>query len=429
MKMPIFAWTVMGSMILVIFSFPILTATLLLLTLDRTLGMNFFTSTGGGNPMMYINLIWAWGHPEVYILMLPGFGIFSEIVATFSRKRLFGYSTMVWAIVAITFFSYVVWLHHFFTMGAGANVNAFFGIMTMIIAIPTGVKVFNWLFTIYRGRVSFPTPMIWFLGFIVTFTIGGVTGVLMSVPAIDFQVHNSLFLVAHFHNMVIGGVVFSYLAGLTYWFPKIFGFRLNEKLGTYSAWCWIVGFAFTFIPIYALGIMGATRRLNTYDASLGWQGLFIVSAIGVTIIGVGVVLTVLQLIVSVVKRKQYHDTTGDPWDGRTLEWATSSPAKVYNFAVIPKVYSRDAYWEQKSAMATKLDEPKYSAITLPKNTSFPFIVAMLATLMAFAIVWYIWWLAALSLMLIVAIVVKRSFVEETEYVIPAKEVMRLEQQA
>lgn len=429
MKMPIFAWTVMGSMILVIFSFPILTATLLLLTLDRTLGMNFFTSTGGGNPMMYINLIWAWGHPEVYILMLPGFGIFSEIVATFSRKRLFGYSTMVWAIVAITFFSYVVWLHHFFTMGAGANVNAFFGIMTMIIAIPTGVKVFNWLFTIYRGRVSFPTPMIWFLGFIVTFTIGGVTGVLMSVPAIDFQVHNSLFLVAHFHNMVIGGVVFSYLAGLTYWFPKIFGFRLNEKLGTYSAWCWIVGFAFTFIPIYALGIMGATRRLNTYDASLGWQGLFIVSAIGVTIIGVGVVLTVLQLIVSVVKRKQYRDTTGDPWDGRTLEWATSSPAKVYNFAVIPKVYSRDAYWEQKSAMATKLDEPKYSAITLPKNTSFPFIVAMLATLMAFAIVWYIWWLAALSLMLIVAIVVKRSFVEETEYVIPAKEVMRLEQQA
>lgn len=429
MKMPIFAWTVMGSMILVIFSFPILTATLLLLTLDRTLGMNFFTSTGGGNPMMYINLIWAWGHPEVYILMLPGFGIFSEIVSTFSRKRLFGYSTMVWAIVAITFFSYVVWLHHFFTMGAGANVNAFFGIMTMIIAIPTGVKVFNWLFTIYRGRVSFPTPMIWFLGFIVTFTIGGVTGVLMSVPAIDFQVHNSLFLVAHFHNMVIGGVVFSYLAGLTYWFPKIFGFRLNEKLGTYSAWCWIVGFAFTFIPIYALGIMGATRRLNTYDASLGWQGLFIVSAIGVTIIGVGVVLTVLQLIVSVVKRKQYHDTTGDPWDGRTLEWATSSPAKVYNFAVIPKVYSRDAYWEQKSAMATKLDEPKYSAITLPKNTSFPFIVAMLATLMAFAIVWYIWWLAALSLMLIVAIVVKRSFVEETEYVIPAKEVMRLEQQA
>ena len=429
MKMPIFAWTVMGSMILVIFSFPILTATLLLLTLDRTLGMNFFTSTGGGNPMMYINLIWAWGHPEVYILMLPGFGIFSEIVATFSRKRLFGYSTMVWAIVAITFFSYVVWLHHFFTMGAGANVNAFFGIMTMIIAIPTGVKVFNWLFTIYRGRVSFPTPMIWFLGFIVTFTIGGVTGVLMSVPAIDFQVHNSLFLVAHFHNMVIGGVVFSYLAGLTYWFPKIFGFRLNEKLGTYSAWCWIVGFAFTFIPIYALGIMGATRRLNTYDASLGWQGLFIVSAIGVTIIGVGVVLTVLQLIVSVVKRKQYHDTTGDPWDGRTLEWATSSPAKVYNFAVIPKVYSRDAYWEQKSAMATKLDEPKYSAITLPKNTSFPFIVAMLATLMAFAIVWYIWWLAALSLMLIVAIVVKRSFVEETEYVIPAKEVMKLEQQA
>jgi len=249
MKMPIFVWTVLGSMVLILFAFPILTVSLALLSLDRLMGMNFFTSTAGGNPMMYVNLIWAWGHPEVYILMLPGFGILSEIVATFSRKRLFGYTSMVWAIVAITFLSYVVWLHHFFTMGAGANVNAFFGIMTMVIAIPTGVKVFNWLFTMYRGKISFPTPMVWFLGFIVTFTIGGVTGVLMAVPAIDFQVHNSLFLVAHFHNMVIGGVVFTYMAGLVYWFPKIFGFKLNDRLGRYSAWCWIIGFMVTFLPI------------------------------------------------------------------------------------------------------------------------------------------------------------------------------------
>ncbi len=426
MKMPIFVWTVLGSMVLILFAFPILTVSLALLTLDRLMGMNFFTSTAGGNPMMYINLIWAWGHPEVYILMLPGFGILSEIVATFSRKRLFGYTSMVWAIVAITFLSYVVWLHHFFTMGAGANVNAFFGIMTMVIAIPTGVKVFNWLFTMYRGKISFPTPMVWFLGFIVTFTIGGVTGVLMAVPAIDFQVHNSLFLVAHFHNMVIGGVVFTYMAGLVYWFPKIFGFKLNDRLGRYSAWCWIVGFMVTFLPIYALGIMGATRRLNHYDSSMGWQSLFIVSGIGLLIIGAGVGFTVLQLVVSVFQRKQNIDKTGDPWDGRTLEWATSSPAKVYNFAIIPKVYARDAFWVSKTAQATGLEKPKYQDIEMPKNTSMAVIIAGLVTLFGFCVVWHIWWLAIFALIGTVATIIIRSFDEHTEYVIPAKTIALLE---
>jgi cytochrome o ubiquinol oxidase subunit 1 len=277
MKMPVFCWSVLGSMSLVIFAFPILTVSLALLALDRTFGMHFFTSDFGGNPMMYVNLIWAWGHPEVYILILPAFGIFSEVVATFSGKRLFGYKSMVWAIGAIAVLSYVVWLHHFFTMGAGANVNAFFGIMTMVIAIPTGVKVFNWLFTMYRGRIRFNTPMLWFMGFVVTFTIGGVTGVMMSVPPADFQLHNSLFLVAHFHNMVIGGVVFGYFAGISYWFPKVFGFTLNERLGRYAFWCWIIGFATAFLPLYALGFMGATRRLDHYESSMGWQSLFSVS--------------------------------------------------------------------------------------------------------------------------------------------------------
>src|SRR4051812_43060315 len=318
MKMPIFCWSVLCSMVLVIFAFPILTATLAMLALDRTLGMHFFTAGGGGNAMMYVNLIWAWGHPEVYILILPAFGVFSEVVATFSRKRLFGYTSMVWAIWAIVFLSFIVWLHHFFTMGAGANVNAFFGIMTMLIAVPTGVKIFNWLFTMYRGRVRFTTPMLWFLGFVATFTIGGMAGVLMAVPPADFQLHNSLFLVAHFHTMIIGGVVFGYFAGLTYWFPKIFGFRLNERLGRYAFWCWLVGFLLAFVPLYILGFMGATRRLDHYDASLGWQQLFIVAALGVAIIVAGIGFQALQLIVSIKDRAKNRDITGDPWDARTL---------------------------------------------------------------------------------------------------------------
>ena len=415
MKMPIFAWSVLGSMLLVIFAFPILTATLAMLSLDRLLGMHFFTSDMGGNPMMYINLIWAWGHPEVYILILPAFGIFSEIVATYSRKAIFGYKSMVAAIMAIAFFSYVVWLHHFFTMGAGADVNAFFGITTMIIAIPTGVKVFNWLFTMYRGRVRFTSPMYWFIGFVVTFTIGGMTGVLHAIPAIDFQMHNSLFLVAHFHNMIIGGVVFGFLAGLTYWFPKIFGFTLHEGLGKAAAWCWIIGFVGAFGPLYILGIMGATRRLDSYDASLGWQGLFIVAGIGLMIIMLGVGLQALQLLVSIVKRKEYRDTTGDPWDGRTLEWSVPSPAPYYNFAVQPTVTTRDAFWHQKRGKEKQAGtfEPFY----LPKNSPFGLIIAFAAFLVSFALIWHIWWLAIVGLIGIVAGILVRASEEEPEYLV------------
>ena len=415
MKMPIFAWSVLGSMLLVIFAFPILTATLAMLSLDRLLGMHFFTSGMGGNPMMYVNLIWAWGHPEVYILILPAFGIFSEIVATYSRKALFGYKSMVAAIMAIAFFSYVVWLHHFFTMGAGADVNAFFGITTMIIAIPTGVKVFNWLFTMYRGRVRFTSPMYWFIGFVVTFTIGGMTGVLHAIPAIDFQMHNSLFLVAHFHNMIIGGVVFGFLAGLTYWFPKIFGFTLHEGLGKAAAWCWIIGFVGAFGPLYILGIMGATRRLDSYDASLGWQGLFIVAGIGLMIIMLGVGLQALQLLVSLIKRKEYRDTTGDPWDGRTLEWSVPSPAPYYNFAVQPVVTTRDAFWHMKQ---TKQEHStKFEPFYLPKNSPFGLIIAFAAFLVAFALIWHIWWLAIVGLVGVLAGVLVRASDEEPEYLV------------
>jgi cytochrome o ubiquinol oxidase subunit 1 len=426
MRMPMFAWSVLGSMSLIIFAFPILTVTLTLLFLDRSIGTHFFTSDFGGNPMMYVNLIWAWGHPEVYILILPAFGVFSEVVPTFSRKRLFGYTSMVIAIWAIVALSFLVWLHHFFTMGAGANVNAFFGIMTMVIAVPTGVKVFNWLFTMYRGRIKFTTPMLWFLGFVMTFSVGGMAGVVMAVPPADFQLHNSLFLVAHFHTMIIGGVVFGYFAGLTYWFPKVFGFKLNERLGRYAFWCWLVGFLLAFVPLYILGLMGATRRLDHYDPSMGWQGLFIVAGVGVAIIVMGIGFQILQLFVSIRDRHQNRDLTGDPWKGRTLEWATSSPAPVYNFAHLPAVTGRDAFWTMKHAK--KSTEPLlYQSIDVAKNTPLAMVIAGLAFGGGFGFIWHIYWLSAVCVLGVITSVIIRSTDEDTEYRIPAGRVRAIEE--
>lgn len=373
---------------------------------------------------MYVNLIWAWGHPEVYILILPAFGVFSEIVATYSAKPLFGYRSMVWAIGAIVVLSFGVWLHHFFTMGAGADVNGFFGIMTMVIAIPTGVKIFNWLFTMYGGRIRFKTPMFWFLGFITTFTIGGVAGVLMAVPPIDFQLHNSLFLVAHFHMMIVGGVLFGYFAGITYWFPKIFGFKLNEKLGQYAFWFWVVGFLTAFIPLYILGFMGATRRLDNYSASLGWQPLFIVAGVGVVLVIIGIGLQVLQFIVSIVQRKQNIDKTGDPWNGRTLEWSVPSPAPFYNFAVIPQVTSRDQFWVDKKAKTKSRVE--YEDIMVPKGSPLSLCIAFGAFLFGFAAIWHIWWMLALGLLIVITSIIIRTTDQDNEYTLSADEVKQLE---
>ncbi|MBX4192025.1 cbb3-type cytochrome c oxidase subunit I [Candidatus Parcubacteria bacterium] len=371
MKMPIFVWTVFGAMILVIFAFPILTGTLGLLSLDRIAGFHFFTTDLGGSAMMYVNLIWAWGHPEVYILILPAFGIFSEIVPTFSQKRLFGYTSMVVATLAIVFLSFIVWVHHFFTMGAGADVNAFFGIMTMAIAIPTGVKVFNWLFTMFRGRILFKTPMLWFMGFLTTFVLGGATGVLLAVPGADFQLHNSLFLVAHFHNMIIGGVLFGFFAGFVYWFPKIFGFMLNERLGVYAFWCWIVGFVLAFIPLYILGLMGMTRRL--YEVSPQFHPLLVVAGVGAAVIALGMFFQVLQLVVSIWQRKE--NPAGDnPWNGTHLEWQTSSP-------------------------------PPFD----PERSNDGVMVGILAGLFGFAMIWQIWWLAVIGLVGVLAVLIARSF--------------------
>jgi len=425
MQMPIFTWSALSSTFLIMFAFPILTATLGLLSLDRLIDTNFFTSDGGGNPMMYVNLIWAWGHPEVYILVLPAFGIFSEVVATFSRKKLFGYTSMVVALIAITFLSFTVWLHHFFTMGSGAAVNTFFGIMTMIIAIPTGVKVFNWIFTMYRGRVTFTTPMLWFMGFIVTFTIGGLTGVLMSVPPADFQFHNSLFLVAHFHTMIVGGVLFGAFAGFTYWFPKFTGFTLNERLGKYAFWNWIIGFLLAFVPLYILGFMGAVRRLDHYDASMGWQGLFIVAGVGVAIICVGVGFQVLQIVYSIIKRKENRVGT-DPWGARTLEWSTATPPAEYVFATIPEVTSRDQFWEDKKKKHSAVFKPKYEDIWLPKNSGAGPMIGVFALAFGVGIIWYMWWLVIIGLIGVILTIIIRLTSDETEEKLTAAQVAKHE---
>ncbi len=425
MKMPIFVWATLATMVLVVFAFPILTATGAMLTTDRLLDTHIFTAEFGGNPMMYINLFWAWGHPEVYILVLPAFGIFSEVVPVFSHKKLFGYASMVWAIIAIAFLSFIVWLHHFFTMGAGANVNAFFGIMTMIIAVPTGVKVFNWIFTMFRGRIKFTTPMYWFLGFITTFTIGGMAGVLMSIPAVDFQVHNSLFLIAHFHFVIIGGVVFGFFAGYSYWFPKFAGFKLNEKLGKYAFWFWMIGFLMAFTPLYLLGFMGATRRLNYYNVP-EWQPLFIVAAIGAVLVAVGVGFQVLQLIVSIKQRNENRDTTGDPWNGRTLEWSTTSPPPFYNFAFIPEVHQRDPFWVSKHLKAVESKPRKYEDIHMPKNTPMGFYIGIFSFLCGFGLVWYMFWLAALSALGIIACSIIHLYQKHPDYFVKADVVEKIE---
>jgi cytochrome o ubiquinol oxidase subunit I len=386
--------------------------------------MHFFTSGFGGNQMMYFNLIWMWGHPEVYILVLPSFGIFSEVVATFSQKRIFGYVSMVCAALLITALSYLVWLHHFFTMGAGANVNAFFGIVTMLIAIPSGVQVFNWILTMYKGKVILESPMYWVIGFIVIFTIGGMAGLLLATPAADYQVHNSLFLVAHFHTMIVGVALFGIFAGITYWFPKIMGFKLIERLGKQAFWLWLIGFFVSFVPLYLLGFMGATRRLDHYDASTGWQPLFVTSAIGIVIISLGVLIQIMQIIVSAKNKNRLLDTTGDPWNGRTLEWATPSPPPFYNFSALPTITNRDEFWEIKKREHSP--QKKYEDILMFAHTGMGIYISAFAFLLAFGLVWHIPWLIILGLAGAIVCVIILSFDENMEYVLPASEVEKIE---
>ncbi|WP_428561735.1 MAG: cytochrome o ubiquinol oxidase subunit I [Solidesulfovibrio sp. DCME] len=425
MRMPLFTWTILFTCVLIVFAFPMLTAALAMLTLDRYLGLHFFTNDLGGNTMMYVNLFWTWGHPEVYIVILPAFGIYSEVVATFCRKKLFGYDSLVYATAAIMFLSFAVWAHHFFTMGTSANVNVFFGISTMLIAIPTGVKVFNWLFTMYRGRVRLATPMLWTIGFLTTFVLGGLTGVLMSMPPADYVIHNSLFLVAHFHNTLIPGTLFGFMAGFVYWFPKATGFKLDETWGRRSFWCWLVGFYLAFAPLYMLGFMGMPRRMQHYD-NPAWQPFLIVAALGTLVIMAGIGCLLVQLAVTFLRREALRDTTGDPWDGRTLEWATSSPPAVYNFAVIPEVRDRDAFWDMKRRGLAHACPDHYDDIEMPKNGWHGFVLGVLSFFFGFAMIWHIWWLAGATFAAMVAVVIVRGSDDDTMTVIPAAEVARIE---
>ena len=430
MRMPMFCWTSLAANLLIVAAFPILTATLAMLTLDRYLGFHFFTNEAGGNVMLYMNLIWAWGHPEVYILILPAFGIFSEVISTFSGKPLFGYRSMVFATMAICVLSFMVWLHHFFTMGAGANVNAFFGIMTMIIAVPTGVKVFNWMGTMYGGTIRFSLPMLWAIAFVTTFVIGGMTGVLMAVPPADFVLHNSLFLVAHFHNVVIGGVLFGAFAGYTYWWPKAFGFMLDERLGKWAFWLWITGFYVAFMPLYVLGLEGMTRRMQHYDVP-GWHPWLLVAGAGALLILGGIICQIAQLVVSIRNRENLKDLTGDPWNGRSLEWATASPPPVFNFAVLPQVDGEEAYWGIKERARQQVGNPEkveYADIEMPRNTPTGFICAFFATLIGFAMIWHIWWLAILGGIGAFATFVVFAWRDNNEEVIPAATVAAIDRQ-
>ena len=429
MRMPVFCWTALASNLLIVAAFPVLTATLAMLLLDRYLGFHFFTTDAGGNPMMYVNLFWVWGHPEVYILVLPAFGVYSEVVATFSGKPLFGYRSMVGASMAICVIAYLVWLHHFFTMGAGAGVNAFFGVMSMIIAVPTGVKIFNWMFTMYGGRVRFTAPILWTIGFMVTFVLGGLTGVLLAVPPADFQLHNSLFLVAHFHHVIIPGVVFGAFAGYHYWFPKAFGFRLDERWGKASFWCWFVGFHLAFMPLYVVGLLGMTRRMQHYDV-VSWQPWLLLAAGGAVIILAGIACQAVQLVVSIRAREQLRDVTGDPWNGRTLEWSTPSPPPAWNYAVLPQVGEIDAYWQAKQSPRGREARPaqarEYEAIDMPRNSPTGFITAFFAVITGFALIWHIWWMAAFGVLGAFVTLLFFAFRRQEEVEIPAVEIARFE---
>ncbi|WP_028401748.1 cytochrome aa3 quinol oxidase subunit I [Ectobacillus panaciterrae] len=427
MKMPLFSWSVLASCITIIFAFPVLTVSLALLFVDRFFGAHFFTATGGGNPMMYVNLIWMWGHPEVYIVVLPAFGIYSEIVSTFSKKKIFGYKSMVFSMMIISVLSYFTWVHHFFTMGAGADVNTFFAITTMAIGIPTGVKVFNWLFTMFRGRIRMTQPMLWTLAFVPCFLVGGATGVMLAVAPADYQYHNSYFLIAHFHQVLIGGVVFGYLAGLYYWWPKMFGFKLNDRLGKWAFWTWNIGFYVCFMPQYALGFMGMTRRVYTYGWDMGWAPFNLVSTIGAFLMGIGFLFQVWQILYSI--KHGERDLTGDPWDARTLEWSIPSPAPLYNFAVVPHVNDRDPWWVMKEEMkkpGAKKQSHSLEPIHMPKNSGIPFLMAVCWFVAGFGLTFNWVPMGLIGLTGVGICLLARSFQYKKDYYIPIDEVKRTE---
>ncbi|MCT4334746.1 cbb3-type cytochrome c oxidase subunit I [Paracoccus sp. YLB-12] len=423
MRMPLFTWTALCTAIMMIYAMPPVTVSSLMLALDRYAGFHFFSNDLGGNMMNYANIFWMFGHPEVYILVLPAYGVWSEVAATFSAKQLYGYVSLVTATMSIAVISFTVWLHHFFTMGQSASVNIAFGIATMIIAVPTGVKVYDWMATLWRGRIRMTVPVIYLTGFFILFVIGGLTGVILANPTIDYQVHNTLFLVAHFHNVLIPGVLFGMLAGIHYWFPKVFGFRLDETWGARAAGLWVVGFCLTFLPLYVLGLMGMPRRSPSFTDP-AYLPMEYLAAFGAVVILGALAATFTTYIVSIRHRKWLAVPLGDPWDGRTLEWATPAPVPEWNFAVIPEVSSRDAFALEKEGGTPYAPVSRYADITLPRRTTMGLTVCVATTGTGFALVWHIWWLVILCFTGLLLTMIARAFATNTEQIIPAAEVAR-----
>jgi cytochrome o ubiquinol oxidase subunit I len=421
MRMPLFTWTALATSILMIFAMPALTVATGLLALDRYLGFHFFTDHFGGNFMNYVNLFWVFGHPEVYILILPAFGVYSEVFSTFSGKTLYGYTSLVLATMAIGVLSFTVWLHHFFTMGQSADINAVFGIATMLIGVPTGVKVYDWLWTMFRGRVRFTVPLVYGLAFSMLFVIGGLTGVLLANPSIDYQVHNTQFLIAHFHNMLVPGTLFGLLAGYHMWFPKAFGFRLDERCGMFSALCFIFGFVLAFFPLYGLGLLGYPRRtLDFFDPV--YLPYMVAAFAGALVILAGLGGLVVQLLVSILHKEELAVPAGDPWDGRSLEWGLPAPPPEYNFSVLPEVSSRDAFTRAKEEGTAYRAPAQFHDIEMPKNSAMGMIVCVGGFLAAFGLVWYIWWLVVAASLAMAVAMVGWGFARDTERIIPAHEV-------
>lgn len=428
MKMPMFTWTVLITSLIIVLAFPVLTVALAMMTFDRLFGTAFFTLQGQGLDMLWANLFWIWGHPEVYIVILPAFGIFSDIISTFARKKLFGYNAMVASIVVISFLSFLVWVHHFFTMGNSAAVNSFFSITTMAISIPTGVKIFNWIFTLHKGRIRFTVPMLWSIGFIPNFVIGGVTGVMLAMAAADYQYHNTYFLVSHFHYVLIAGTVFACFAGLIYWYPKMFGHRLNETIGKWVFWVFMIGFNVCFFPQYFLGLDGMPRRIYTYLESDNWFSLNAISTAGAFMMAIGFALFVYNIYFS--WRYEKRETTGDPWDGRSLEWATSSAVPpFYNFAKLPEVTDRDAFWTMKEKGIRLHADTNYEKVHMPSNTWLGFVMSFIMFIASFALVFSWFPLAIISGIGIFICMILRSFDYDEGYYVSAKEIQEIESKA
>jgi len=423
MQMPMFTWSALISNLIIVFAFPVLTVLLAMGTMDRLFDTKFFTIGDGGSDMLWANLFWVWGHPEVYILILPAFGLFSEIFSTFARRNLYGYKSMVASMVVISAFSFFVWAHHFFTMGQGALANSFFSITTMAIAVPTGVKIFNWLFTLWKGKIEFTTPMLYALHFIPLFTLGGVTGVMLAMSAADYQYHNTMFLVAHFHNVIIPGVVYAMLAGLTYYWPKMFGFMLNERIGKWTVWLMSIGFVLAFIPMYITGLDGQARRMYTYSESTGFAPLNMVAFIGAGIMAISFALLVYNVYYSV--RYSPRNIGNDPWNARTLEWATHTPVPEYNFAITPQVKSTEAFWDAKKN-GHEIFKGKIEKIHMPNNSGLPFIMSCIFFVFGFSMIFSIWPLVIISLLGILGCLVYRSFEKDHGHYIPVEEIEETE---